>query len=73
MPIRQALVEQSFDPEQVRAMAVAFEKACQSLGLTDTPDPLTDIVARKIIEMAKAGERDPNRLYEAVMIWAAAA
>jgi hypothetical protein len=67
------LVEQSFGPEQTRAMAVAFEKACESLGLTDTSDRLTDIVACKIIDTARTGETDAVRLYEAVMRWASAA
>jgi hypothetical protein len=73
VPITSALVEQSFGPDQTRAMAVAFEKACESLGLTDTPDRLTDIVARKIVETARTGETDAVRLYEAVMRWASTA
>lgn len=70
MPIPRALVEQLFDPEQARAIGLAFEHACHSLGLTDIPDRLTDLVAGKIIETAKTGESDPDRLYEAVMRWA---
>ena len=38
MPTTAALVEQSFGPDQTRAMAVAFEKACESLGMTDTSE-----------------------------------
>jgi hypothetical protein len=52
-------------------MGVAFVSACRSLGLTDTTDPTTKIIAAKIIEAAKAGERDPVRLHEAVTLWAA--
>lgn len=73
MRLEQALGEQSFAPEHLRAMGVAFENACKSLGLADTPDPLTDMIATKIIETARAGESDPVRLYEAVMHWAATA
>jgi hypothetical protein len=54
-------------------MAVAFDHACQSLGLTSVPDQLTDIIAKKIVDTAKAGESDPVRLYEAVMHWASVA
>ncbi|HLH88886.1 MAG TPA: hypothetical protein VKX28_10530 [Xanthobacteraceae bacterium] len=54
-------------------MGVAFASACRSLGLTDTADPMTRIIAAKIIEAAKAGERDPVKLHEAVMLWAARA
>ena len=73
MSMSPVLVEPSFDPEQVHAIDVAFEMACQTLGLTDIPDQLTDIIAGKIIETAKAGESDPARLYDAVMHWASAA
>jgi hypothetical protein len=73
VPIGPALVQQSFDAAQLRAMGVAFEKCCESLGLSDKTDRLTDIVATKIVDAARAGERDPVRLYEAVMHWASAA
>jgi hypothetical protein len=67
------LAEEAFDAEQLHAMGIAFEKACESLGLTATSDRLTDVVADKIIEMARLGEADPARLYAAVMHWASAA
>jgi len=67
------LVEDSFDADQLRAMGIAFDHACQSLGLRHATDRLTDIVALKIIEAARAGESDPARLYEAVMHWTSAA
>jgi hypothetical protein len=67
------LVEQSFDAEQLRAMDIAFERACRSLGLGDAIDPLTDLIAIKVIEAARSGETDPVRLYEAVMHWTSAA
>lgn len=73
MPITPYLSEGSFDPEATRAMGVAFATACQSLGLADTADPMTKIIALKIIEAATAGERDPAKLHEAVMLWAAKA
>jgi len=34
------------------------------LDLLTGPIPLTELIARKIIEVAKAGERDPERLRE---------
>jgi hypothetical protein len=71
--ISPALVGQSFGAEQLQAMGAAFEHACRELRLTDRTDRLTDIVANKIIDAARAGETDPDRLYEAVMIWASAA
>ena len=72
MPFSPTLTEQSFNTTQTRAIAIAFQAACRSLRLSETPDRITDIVANKIIEAARAGESDPARLYEAVMHWVAA-
>jgi len=73
VPITPFLAERAFSPEETRAMSVAFAKACQSLGLTDAADPMIKIIAGKIIEAAMDGERDPVKLHEAVMVWAARA
>jgi hypothetical protein len=68
MPIRAFLDGQSFDGETVRLMGIAFEMALGSLRATpDHADPIRDAVARKIIELAKAGERDPERLCEGAL------
>lgn len=73
MPIEPFLTEGVFDPEATRAMSVAFANACRSLGVRDASDPTTRTVAEKVIEAAKAGERDPVKLYKTVMCWAAKA
>ena len=63
MPIRPFLPDShSFDPEDIANMAAAFEAALGKLGLVDRSDPATMAVAKLIIEFAKAGERDPERL-----------
>jgi hypothetical protein len=56
-----------FDTEAKRVMGVAFEIARVALGLVDR-DPISEeIVAKQIIELAKAGERNPDLLCEAVL------
>ena len=63
MPIRPFLEhDHSFGPEDLAKMSAAFEAALGKLGLVDRTDPLTMEVAKLIIEFAKAGERDPERL-----------
>jgi len=57
-----------FDPEAIEPMVVAFKAACHSLQLFDRDDLLTQIVARKVVEVAGAGERDPERLRDLVLI-----
>ena len=64
MAIHRLLRNTVFDPETVAAMADAFEQACRELGLVDRSDPARDTVARKVIEIAQAGERDAARLRE---------
>jgi len=53
-----------FDPDAVKSMAIAFDEAVLSLELTDDADPFRYVVAKKIIEIARKGERDPTRLCE---------
>jgi hypothetical protein len=48
-----------FDPETKRVMGVAFEMTRVALHLTDRDDPVIAIVAKRIIELAKEGERNP--------------
>jgi hypothetical protein len=68
MPISAFLDGQSFDGETVRLMGIAFEMALESLRATpDCADPIRAAVARKIIELAQGGERDPERLCEGAL------
>ena len=43
-------------------LVAAYEAALKKLGLVDRDDPLTKIVAKKIIEIAERGVRDPKQL-----------
>ena len=62
MAIYRLLQGGAFDERAVNAMTTAYEAALGELGLADRTDPVTEIVACKIIEVAKTGERDPERL-----------
>jgi hypothetical protein len=44
-------------------MGIAFEMALVALRLADRGDLANEVVARQIINLAKAGERDPERLW----------
>ena len=54
----------SFDPETTKGMGLAFDKARQQLGLSEKVDPVTQVLAERIIDLASAGERDAKRLQE---------
>ena len=63
MPIRHYLQGHRFDAETARVLGVAFEMALVALQHADgVVAPTRDAVAHKIIELAKAGERNPERL-----------
>jgi hypothetical protein len=50
------------NPETKRVLGVALEKTRVSLGLAD--DFANGIIAKRIVELAKAGERNPDLLCE---------
>jgi hypothetical protein len=63
MPIRRFLEgDRSFGPGEIEVLVTAFEGALLELKLNDREDPVTLTVARRIIELAKQGERDADRL-----------
>jgi hypothetical protein len=62
MAIYRIFKDRVFEPEAMICMAKAYEDALVALQLSDRQDPLTEIVARKIVDVAEAGERDPERL-----------
>ena len=51
-----------FGPEEIAGLTTAFEAALAKLGLVDRSDPTTLTLAKLIIELAKAGECEPERL-----------
>lgn len=62
MAIYRLLQRSAFGPEEIERMTTAYEDALRVLGLTDRADPLTEILAKKIIEIAQTGERDPAKI-----------
>ena len=65
MPIRTFIgASDAFGPDDLEVMTEAFSAALTKLGLRDLKDPMTEMVARRIIRAALNGERDPIRLTE---------
>ena len=67
MPIRQLLDSNAFNPEEVTMLCDVFEDTLRALQLVDRSDPVTSLIAKKIIELARRGERDPSRLRQAAV------
>ena len=64
MPTTPYLDGRSFDLETRRVMGVALEMARAALRLADRTDPITEMLVKRIILLAKEGLRDPNLLCE---------
>ena len=58
MAIYRILKQSSFRPSDVERMTSAYEDTLRFLGVVDRNNPVTEIIARKIIEVAQSGELD---------------
>jgi hypothetical protein len=68
MPIRRFLGGHKFDGETIRLMGIAFEMALAAFrDLPDWDDPIRAALAWRIIALAQAGERDPDRLCDGAL------
>jgi hypothetical protein len=65
MPITPYLADLDVDPKTKRVLNDALELTRVSLGLED--DFANGIIAKQIIEVAKAGERNPHQLCESAL------
>jgi hypothetical protein len=65
---RHAVLKIPSAPRSNRGDAGAFYRVCDVLQLKgEIDDPMTEIVAQKIVDLATGGERDPERLCAAVL------
>jgi len=72
VPIQAILENDSgpvLDPDEIAALTAAFRAALSKLGLglVEHTDPLRTAVAKVIVELAKDGERDPEKLCAAAL------
>ena len=58
MPINRLLANSKLGPDEIENLKLAFKQALRSLHLVDRDDPITEIVVRKIIEIAATGVHD---------------
>jgi hypothetical protein len=59
--------ECAFDPKDVTAMSVAFEEVCKQLDLPADAATTREVIAIRIIELAKRGQRSPTALRDQVL------
>jgi len=49
-------------PEEVACIGDAYEQALKILSIVDRDDPLTEMIAKTIIKIARTGVHDPAQL-----------
>jgi hypothetical protein len=57
-----------FDDRVTKIMGEAFDSACKELHDTGQPTIVYEVIAKRIIEAAKNGERNPIRLRNAGLV-----
>ena len=62
MAIYRLIASGSFGDVDVAAMVAAYESALVELQLRNRNDPITDIIARAILNVTATGERDPDAI-----------
>jgi len=56
----------AFDPDAIKAMALAYDHVCTALNPADG-DPLIEAIAKSVIEHARRGEREAIALSALVL------
>jgi hypothetical protein len=60
--IYQMIQRASYGPEEIERLTTAYKGALLLLKLANRIDPINEIVAKRIIDAAKTGIRDPEEL-----------
>ena len=67
MTIYRLLENTTFGPEEIERLVKAYEQTLRALGLIDRSDPITRIVAEKIIAVGRFGIEDPAEISKLVL------
>lgn len=62
MAIYKLIANGSFGPDEIKAMTGAYETALITLRLSNRDDPITELIAKSIVNVAATGERDPAQI-----------
>ena len=66
MPIRRYITVE-MESAEIKRLNSAYAKALRMLDLVDRSDPVTEIVANKVIEVGTSGVTDPQEIAEMVV------
>jgi hypothetical protein len=65
--------QSAFEPHVTQAMSTAFDEVCRALSLPEAAEREREAIAVRILELARRGEQDPERLRDRVLREAGAA
>jgi hypothetical protein len=58
MAIYRLLQQSAFSPEDISRMTTAYEECLRRLNLINRADPITELIAKQIIDVAQTGDHD---------------
>jgi hypothetical protein len=64
MAIHKLIANGSFGPDEIVAMTAAYDAALIELCQPNNDDPITELIAKSIVNVTAAGERDPLAIKE---------
>jgi hypothetical protein len=64
MAIYKLIANGSFGPDEIEVMKAAYEAALVGVGVTNSDDPITELIAKSIVNVTASGERDPHQVME---------
>ena len=64
MAIHKLIGNGSFGPYEIEVMQAAYEAALVDVGVTNPDDPITDLIAKAIVNVIASGERNPKQVME---------
>jgi hypothetical protein len=66
MSITPFLTDGAFDPNDIKSMSMALDDVCEALNL-GIGNPAREVIAERIIALARKGERSPTVLRDRVL------
>ena len=66
MPIRRYITVE-MESAEIKRLDSAYAKALRKLDLVDRSDPVTEMVAKKVVDVGTSGVTDPQEIAEAVV------
>lgn len=58
MAIYKLIANGSFGPEEIKVMTDAYEGILTDLGISNRQDPITELIAKSILNVTATGERN---------------